>query len=125
MVSVFKHYTHDNELSKMKSLASFFSRDEFFNDEKPYYFTGELTATEAHLRTNQAFEEHEITFQNLRDIHNQYTLEDHGVEFIHHRSNTDLGVISDNIIAAYLSEITSFVKQKLDAEYCFCYSYKV
>ena len=33
MVSVFKRYTHDNELGKMKSLASLFSRDEFLNDE--------------------------------------------------------------------------------------------
>jgi hypothetical protein len=109
----------------IEARVSFFSKDDFYNIEKPYYFSGELTPDESHRRTNQAFEEHNIVIQDIRNGEYHPTLTENGVEVIRHIPTEDLSRITDARIAAYLREITSFMKQRMNAEHCFCYSYKV
>lgn len=109
----------------IEARVSFFSNDDFYSIEKPYYFSGELTPDESHRRTNQAFDDHNITIQDIRNRDFHPTLMENGVEVIRHVPTEDLSKITDIRIAAYLREITAFVKYRMDAEHCLCYSYKV
>jgi hypothetical protein len=113
---------HSTLTGSTRASLSFYSKDDHYKSEKPYCFTGEF---EAFPRTNQAFEDHEVLFHDLRTAGKQFTLADHGVEYLQHTPETNLTSITDNTIAPYLREMTTFVKEQFKAEYCFCYSYKV
>lgn len=43
-----------------RASLSFYSRDDRYKEKRPYCFTGELTVAKHRLRTNQAFEDHDL-----------------------------------------------------------------
>ena len=104
----------------------YFKENEKTLVEKPYYFTGPLSAEQEPLRTNFGFEKHgQIPVRDLRDVLSSVSLDTCELELIR-RSSTLSRCFSDKDVRdQYLLEVADVLKEKFSAEDVFCYDIRV
>jgi hypothetical protein len=112
-------------LPAIQAPVKFLRDTSLYDSEKPYYFSGVLDRTQESSRTNLEFEEHLVTFNDLRGHEELFNVDTNGVEFVRQKLDLDVGTINDDEIRLYLNTTTAGLKDKFRAEFCFCYSYKV
>jgi hypothetical protein len=97
-----------------------------YDSEKPYYFSGPLDSDQEPARTNLAYTTHDnIQVRDLRGKEQKLKLEAHGFQLIAHTPKTDLTDPDEREVQNYLEEISSFIKDELNAELVLAYSYRV
>ncbi|KAH8906846.1 hypothetical protein BR93DRAFT_978367 [Coniochaeta sp. PMI_546] len=93
--------------------------------EKPYFCSVPLDDSQEHLRTNTTLDHKSVAFANIRPAKDQFTLEDHALQFLQLSDElvgADLG--DDDALSAIQMEAISLITDVLKAEYCQCYDYR-
>jgi hypothetical protein len=94
--------------------------------EKPYYLSISLEPGMEHLRTNMLFDSTTVVLSNVRQVVNQFSLDEHGLEFVELGDIAGAGDLgTDDVMADVQMEAITLVKQRLQAEHCQCYDYRV
>jgi hypothetical protein len=113
------------KLPKVTSSLSFLKDDPIYDQEKPYYCAGPLEPQQEMYRTNLAYSSMTIPFYDLRGFETQPEIEKNGFTFIEFPSKITFDGNDNESVREYMLETTALLKQKLAAEQCYCYSYRV
>lgn len=116
-----------SSLPYVESNLRYLSDDDRYSSEKPYYFAGPLIPAEEHLRTNLSCTDAKVPIMDLRGYEHKISIEKQGFEFMNRQSNVHFirGIDEPAKIHDYISETVALVKERLGAEDCVCYSYRV
>ena len=97
-----------------------------YGEEKPYYYSGPLATSEEHLRTNLVYKSYPHTpVHDIRGRENQFSLENHGIEFIQTPMTLSDQRLSRSDPEPYLLAATSFLRLHLNAQLVLSYDYRV
>jgi hypothetical protein len=113
------------KLPKVTSSLSFLKDDPIYDEEKPYYCAGPLEPQQEMYRTNLTYFPTTIPFYDLRGFESQPDLEKNGFAFIRFPSEIAFDGNDNESVREYMLETTALLKEKLAAEKCYCYSYRV
>lgn len=109
-----------------KTIAVMDFLDEFvFQHTKPYTIAGPLPPEEESRRTNLVTKPGSVEVKDLRGFEGHLEITKNGFEIVHRPSIFSLKDSDDDSIQSYLVDVTTWLKQRLDAEHCYCYAYKV
>lgn len=125
--------TNSSPLSKL-SLSSpittssfdYLARTPLHESEKPYYFSGSLDPEQEEARHNLIYTTRaNIPIRDLRAVEHQVKLKIHGFRLLKHRFSADLLDPGEEQLHGYLSEVSAFIKDQLEAKLVLCHGYRV
>lgn len=97
-----------------------------YSVEKPYYFSGPLSTSEEHLRTNLTYKSvGEVPIRDLRGFEDRLNLEHNGWEYLKTPTALSDQCLDIGNIKKYLSAATSFLRIHLNAQLVLTYDYRV
>ncbi|KAF1954825.1 hypothetical protein CC80DRAFT_475553 [Byssothecium circinans] len=111
------------EVPYVTTQISFICDDPKYEEEKPYYYSGELPPDKEQLRTNLQYDRHDnVKVYNVRGHENDIKLVEDGFEFVHFTPSADVAGTKDAAASAYMEELAQMLKEKFSAELVLCYT---
>lgn len=98
---------------------------EKFTEEKPYTIAGPLPSDKESRRTNLITAPQKVAIRDLRGHLDLLDIHKNGFEIVTQKPNYALGALSDHLLHEHLYANNIWLRQRLEAEHCFCYAYKV
>lgn len=113
------------DLPQARSQFAYLKRLSLYENQKPYYCSIELQPEELDQKTNLDYERKDAVVRDIRGWEHELDFERDGIQYILHPTSFILRTESRLDIEGYMKEHIDFFRQKLDAEKCICYSWRV
>ena len=97
----------------------------WFETDKPYTIAGPLPAEHEQHRTNLVTAPCQVSIRDIRGHEDALDINTDGVEVLKRKSVVALAEIDDTTVHAYLTDLSDWLLERLAAQHCFCYAYKV
>jgi hypothetical protein len=121
-------YLPSRDLPETRSSLSYIKFSPKYETEKPYYYSGPLEPGEEGLRSNVEYETHDhIPICNLRGQEQHLSVEENGFELKCLPFHADSNALKEGReeLEAYINALSSWMKERFDAEIVLCYDYRV
>ncbi|KAJ2983127.1 hypothetical protein NQ176_g908 [Zarea fungicola] len=96
-----------------------------FTEEKPYTIAGPLPLDKESRRTNLITAPQKVPIRDLRGHLDLLDIHKNGFEIVTQKPKNALDALPDHLLHEHLYANNQWLLQRLEAEHCFCYAYKV
>lgn len=113
------------ELPVLETRFDFLSDSPLYKEEKPYYLSIQLLPSQESRRTNLIYQSAPAFVYDIRGAASCLSLQAHGIEYVHLPMDFAVSRNSNQTVTEYMRNHIDFLRQKLNAKLCICYSSRV